>query len=62
MFSANGGVQGEERQEAVQKCDATQPGTDPELSGADGKTRNEFWILLLMHCNHSPWGARAHLC
>lgn len=58
MLSANGGAQREKGKEAVKKCDATQPGPDPELSRADGKMRNEPWILLRRDCNHALRGAR----
>lgn len=50
-LSVNRGVQRGERKEAVKKCDATRPGPDPELSRANGKTRNESWILLQRDCN-----------
>lgn len=51
------GSAGGEHQEAVQKCDATRPGPDPELSEADGKTHNDCWIPLMMHCNQALWEA-----
>lgn len=51
VLSVNKGVQRGECKEAVKKCDATRPGPDPELSRANGKTRNESWILLQRDCN-----------
>lgn len=58
VLSVNGGVQRGECKEAVKKCDATWAGPDPELSGADGKTRNDPWIPLWRDCNHSPQGTQ----
>lgn len=58
MLSVNRGVQRGGRKEAVKKCDATRPGPDPELSRANGKTRNESWILLQRDCNRALWRAR----